>query len=71
MLDMHLSEYMQINNLDDDDVAVAISRSRTTVSRIRRRIVRPEWETIEKIKAFTNGKSTADDYVSLTEGVGQ
>jgi hypothetical protein len=72
MLDMHLSEYMQINNLNDEDVAQALFCARTTVSRIRRRMVRPDWGTIEKITAFTKGLSTADDYVSLvSEDVGQ
>jgi hypothetical protein len=40
-------------------------RSRPTVSRIRRRLVRPDWETIEKIKKFTDGVSTADDYQNI------
>jgi hypothetical protein len=62
---MHLSEYMILHKLDDDDVAAAIQKTRVTVSRIRRRKVRPDWKTIEAIKAFTNGASTADDYVSL------
>lgn len=62
---MHLSEYMAIHKLDDEAVARGIERARVTVSRIRRRKVRPDWETIEKIKKFTRGASTADDYQSL------
>ena len=62
---MHLSDYMTIHGLDDDAVALGIKRARVTVSRIRRRKVRPDWETIEKIKEFTKGASTADDYQSL------
>jgi len=62
---MHLSDYMTLNKLDDDAVAAGISRSRVTVSRIRRRKVRPDWATIEEIKKFTKGASTADDYQSL------
>jgi len=62
---MHLSDYMTLNNLDDDAVAAGIKRSRVTVSRIRRRKLRPNWETIEKIRVFTKGASTADDYQSL------
>lgn len=62
---VHLADYMAANNLSDQQVAEGISRSRPTVSRIRRKLVRPDWETIEKIKTFTNGESTADDYVSL------
>lgn len=62
---MHLSDYMTLHNLDDDAVAVGIDRSRVTVSRIRRRKVRPDWPTIEKIMEFTKGASTADDYMTL------
>jgi hypothetical protein len=62
---MHLSDYMTLHKLDDDAVALGIERSRVTVSRIRRRKVRPDWATIEQIKQFTKGESTADDYQSL------
>lgn len=61
----HLADYMADRGLSDEDVAKGIGRSRPTVSRIRRRLVRPDWETIEKIKKFTKGASTADDYQSL------
>ena len=64
---VHLSDYMKAKCLSDDDVAKGIGRSRPTVSRIRRREVRPNWETIEKIREFTKGRSTADDYVVLEE----
>jgi transcriptional regulator with XRE-family HTH domain len=62
---MHLADYMADRGLSDEDVAKSIDRSRPTVSRIRRKLVRPDWKTIEKIKQFTNGASTADDYQSL------
>lgn len=60
---MHLSDYMTTNSLSDDQVAESLKCSRATVSRIRRRKVRPDWATIEKIKTFTNGQVTADDFV--------
>jgi hypothetical protein len=62
---MHLSDYMTLHKLDDDAVAFGIKRSRVTVSRIRRRKVRPDWATIEEIRTFTKGESTADDYQTL------
>jgi len=64
---MHLSDYMTLHGLDDDAVASGIKRARVTVSRIRRRKVRPDWQTIEEIKRFTKGASTADDYQSLEQ----
>jgi len=62
---MHLSDYMTLHKLDDDTVADAIGVTRVTISRIRRRKVRPDWPTIQEIKKFTKGQSTADDYASL------
>ncbi len=62
---VHLADYMAEKGLSDEDVAIGIKRSRPTVSRIRRRLVRPDWETIEEIKKFTGGASTADDYQNI------
>ena len=62
---VHLADYMAEKGLSDEEVASGISRSRPTVSRIRRRLVRHDWETIEQIKEFTGGVSTADDYQDI------
>ena len=62
---VHLADYMADRGLSDDDVAKGINRTRPTVSRIRRKLVRPDWQTIENIKKFTDGASTADDYQKL------
>jgi transcriptional regulator with XRE-family HTH domain len=59
---MHLSDYMAIKNLSDQQVAEEIRRTRATVSRIRRRKVRPDWETIEAMKVWSEGAITADDF---------
>jgi transcriptional regulator with XRE-family HTH domain len=64
---MHLSDYMAGKNpkrkvLKDEEVAEAIGVSRATVSRIRRRKVRPDWQTIAALNTFSKGKITADDF---------
>lgn len=59
---MHLADYMIKNALTDETVAKKIGRSRPTVSRIRRKLVRPDWNTIEAIETFTRGACTADDF---------
>ncbi len=59
---MHLADYMVCNGLRDEDMAGMIGVSRGTVSRIRRRKIRPGWQTIEKIRAATDGAVTADDF---------
>ena len=62
---MHLSDYMAAKGLTHEQVADQIQRSRATVSRIRRRKVRPDWGTIELIRAASNGECTADDFMIL------
>ena len=53
---------MTSKGLSDEDVASAIEVSRVTVSRIRRRVVRPDWSTIKKLKELSGGAVTADDF---------
>lgn len=62
---MHLSDYMAKKSLSDLEVAKGIERDRATVSRIRRRKVRPNWQTTEKLKNFTGGKVTANDFQQM------
>lgn len=64
---MHLADYMTTKGLTDDQVAGKIKRSRATVSRIRRKKVRPDWATIEALKAWSKGKITADDFAYRDE----
>ena len=64
---MHLSAYMTLHKLDDDEVALAIGRSRATVSRIRRRKTRPDWQTIEALREWSFGQISADDFAQLAE----
>jgi hypothetical protein len=60
---MHLSDFMTLCALSDDAVAAAIGRSRVSVSRYRRRLVRPDWEAIEQIRNYSKGAVTADDWL--------
>lgn len=61
----HLSDYMTARELDDEAVAAAIDVSRVTISRIRRRKVRPDWSTLGKLKRWSNGEITADAFQTL------
>jgi len=65
---MHLSDYMTEKNLTDAEVAASIGVTRPTVSRIRRKLVRPDWATIRQIEAFTEGVVTASDFTNLDAG---
>lgn len=59
---MHLADYMVQERLSDGDVAQAIGVSRPTVSRIRRKLLRPSWETIDKLRDWSNGAITAAEF---------
>ena len=53
---------MQSRGLSDEQVADAIGRTRATVSRIRRRKVRPDWGTIEALRQFSENEINANDF---------
>ena len=59
---MQLADYMARRNLRDGEFARLIGRSRVTVNRIRRGLVRPGWDTIREIRAATDGEVTAEDF---------
>ena len=59
---MHLSDFMTKRKLSDETVAAAIGRSRVSVSRYRRRLIRPDWDAIEEIRAYSKGAVTAQDW---------
>jgi len=59
---MQLSDYMAREKLRDGEFARRIGRSRVTVNRIRRGLIRPSWDTIKQIRAATDGEVTADDF---------
>lgn len=60
---MHLSDYMAQKNLSDQAVAEAIGRSRVSVSRYRRRLIRPDWSAVEAIAKFSNGEVAPNDWL--------
>ena len=60
---MHLSDYMTRRGLSDEQVASAIGKTRVSVSRYRRNLIRPSWRAIERIKEFTENQVTAEDWL--------
>lgn len=62
---MHLADFMAERGLSDEYVAKMIRRSRPTVSRIRRRVCRPDWDTIQRIEEFSQRAVTASDFIDL------
>ena len=62
---MHLSDYMAARGLSDEQVASELGCSRPTVSRIRRRLCRPDWSTLLALDKFSYGAVTANDFLHL------
>lgn len=67
---MQIAEFMQTHSLDDEAMALRVRTpeihcDRTMVSRYRRRVRRPDWQMIERIREVTDGAVTADDWTNL------
>jgi transcriptional regulator with XRE-family HTH domain len=62
---MHLADYMADKNLSDEEVSAALGRSRVSVSRWRRRLVRPKWQVISKIEIFSGGMVRPSDWKEI------
>lgn len=65
---MHISEFMERNGLDDEAMAAKIRTEtllcdRTEVSKYRRRLIRPGWAKIARIRETTGEQVTADDWL--------
>lgn len=61
---MHLSDYMAQRGLSDQDVAAAIGKDRASVSRYRRKKIRPGWRAMKRIFEFSGGLVTPDDFLA-------
>lgn len=59
---MKLSDWLKREGMTALAFAARIDRSHTTVSRILRGQTKPDWSTIERITAATDGAVTANDF---------
>jgi len=64
---MKLALWLDANGLSDAEFARRISKTHTTVLRLKRGEIRPSLETVEAIRAATNGEVTADDFMAPFE----
>lgn len=60
---MSIDEFLKANAMTQQDFALGIDEPAQNVSRWVRRAGRPRWPQIKKIKSFTNGAVTADDFL--------
>jgi len=61
---MKLSAYLELTKTTDEEFGRRIQRDRSTVSRLRRGLIRPDWKTVERIHVETDGAVTVNDFVS-------
>lgn len=64
---MHLSAYMKLKNLGDEDVAAAVGRSRVSISRYRRKLERPSWDVVDRFIEWSEGAITPLDWPAPVE----
>jgi transcriptional regulator with XRE-family HTH domain len=60
---MTLDQYLLVNAVTNAEFAERIGCDRTTVSRLRRGITRPEWELVEAIVKATAGAVSPNDFL--------
>lgn len=60
---MKLSAYLSDKNLTDDAFAAIVGMSQSQISRLKRGISRPSWETVAAIERATGGLVTAADFL--------
>lgn len=78
LLDMHmhgmhftgmtLSEYLSERKITDEAFAAEVGISQSQISRLRRGISRPSWESVALIERATEGQVTASDFMPVTSG---
>lgn len=62
-LPMTLEDYLTTNEITDAEFAKRIERDPGTVSRLRRGLTKPDWQTLPRIFDATNGAVTPNDFL--------
>jgi transcriptional regulator with XRE-family HTH domain len=60
---MKLADYMALVGIKDGPFAEKVGRDQSTISRIRRGEVLPDWDTVARIAKATDGAVTANDFM--------
>jgi hypothetical protein len=63
---MKLADYLIKHSLSDPEFGALIDRNRTTVMRLREETTRPDWDTLQRIVAATDGAVTPNDFLPET-----
>jgi len=60
---MKLSDFLSERKLTDEAFASMVGMSQSQVSRLRREVSRPSWETLAMIERATDGLVGANDFI--------
>ena len=60
---MKLAEYLSQEKLTDEAFGALVGMSQSQISRIKRGVSRPSWETLAAIERVTDGSVRAADFV--------
>lgn len=60
---MKLADWMTLAGIKDSAFAEKVGRDQSTISRIRRGEVLPDWSTVVRIAEATEGAVTANDFM--------
>ncbi len=61
---MKLAQYLSDQGLTDEAFAATVGISQSQISRLKRGISRPSWETLAAIEKVSGGLVTASDFLS-------
>ena len=68
---MKLADYMALVGIKDTAFAEKVGRDQSTISRIRRGEVLPDWSTVARIAEATDGAVTANDFMPALENASE
>lgn len=66
---MKLETYLSEHELTDEAFAALINRNQSTVSRLKRGVTRPDWQTLAAIANATDGAVTANDFMPVPQSL--
>jgi len=67
---MRITEWMEVEGLDDGDLAgrlasAGVACDRSQVSRYRRGVIRPSWRVIKALSDLSSGAVSANDFMDV------
>jgi transcriptional regulator with XRE-family HTH domain len=60
---MKLAEFLNTEKLTDEAFGALVGMSQSQISRIKRGVSRPSWESLAAIERVTDGKVRAADFI--------